>query len=142
MLMTAPATSAMGSAHQMAESRPLRGKRYATGSMSISQICKELDMDKSTVAKMLMRLEKDGYITKHISPEDSRAFLVSLTLAATELTAAAREMHAAWLDAITCEFTEVEHSIFFELLHRVSQKSISVAESDWSHNTKPCETDI
>lgn len=47
--------------------------------MSQVEICQALDMDKSTVAKMLIRLENDGLVTKSVNPDDVRSFCVTLT---------------------------------------------------------------
>lgn len=47
--------------------------------MSQVEICQALDMDKSNVAKMLIRLENDGLVTKSVNPDDVRSFCVTLT---------------------------------------------------------------
>lgn len=100
------------------------------GAITQNQICNELDMDKSTVAKMLTKLEKDGYIRKQINPNDSRAFLVELTNKSHEAMSAARKAQDTWISLVTSDLTEIERAIFFELVHKVSQKSILVADDD------------
>lgn len=91
--------------------------------MSQVEICRELDMDKSTVAKMLVRLEKDGLVTKTVNPNDVRSFLVSLTDKAAALIFEAREVHKNWLDEVTENLTDLEKRNFLELLERVARKA-------------------
>lgn len=90
------------------------------GKMTQVEICNCLDMDKSTVAKMLVRLEKDGLITKAVHPEDIRALQVSLTEKATALIPRARQIQDAWLDQVTAQLTDLEKRNFFELLEKVA----------------------
>lgn len=84
---------------------------YDHGSMSQVNICHELDMDKSTVAKMLMRLEKDGFVTKSVNPDDVRSYQVMLTDKAAALVPQAKEVHQKWLDEITSNLTGLENEI-------------------------------
>lgn len=88
--------------------------------LSQVEICRHLDMDKSTVAKMLVRLEKDGLITKTVHPDDVRAFQVSLTNKAMSLIPAAREIHDKWIDSVTGGLTDLEKRNFFELMEKVA----------------------
>lgn len=61
--------------------------------MSQVEICRDLDMDKSTVAKMLSRLEKNGFVTKSVNQDDVRSFHVALTDKAIALVPQTREIH-------------------------------------------------
>ena len=93
---------------------------YDHKQMSQVEICRDLDMDKSTVAKMLMRLEKDGFITKTVHPDDVRAFQVVLTDKAITVIPRARKIQAAWLDNATSKLTDLEKHNFFELIEKVA----------------------
>ncbi|MDD3253416.1 MAG: MarR family transcriptional regulator [Lachnospiraceae bacterium] len=88
--------------------------------MTQVEMCRDLDMDKSTVTKMLMRLEKDGLITKTVHPDDIRAFQVMLTDKATALVPKAREIQQEWLDEVTSKLTDLEKRNYFELLEKVA----------------------
>lgn len=87
--------------------------------MSQVDICRNLEMDKSTVTKMLIRLEKDGFISKSINPEDTRSFLVVLTDKAKAVVPEARKLVSEWLDEITVCLTDLETRNFFELLEKI-----------------------
>lgn len=93
---------------------------YDHQKMSQAELCRELDMDKSSVAKMLMRLEKDGFITKSVNPDDMRAFQVSLTDKAVSLIPLAKKIHQEWLDEVTGCLTGLEKRNFFELMEKVA----------------------
>lgn len=96
--------------------------------MSQVEICKELDMDKSTVAKMLMRMEKDGLIQKTVNPEDVRSVRVSLTDKAMELVGQAQKVMERWVADATADLTREEQETFFVLLERVADKAVEMAE--------------
>lgn len=103
---------------------------YDHRQMSQVELCRELDMDKSTVAKMLVRLEKDGFITKSVNPDDMRSYLVTLTDRAIPLVPRAREIQQGWLDEITSGLTALERRNFFELLEKVADTINAQHERD------------
>ena len=47
---------------------------YNNGEMTQADLCKQIKIDKSTVAKMLSRLENDGFVVKRVNPEDTCSF--------------------------------------------------------------------
>ena len=78
-------------------------------------------MDKSSVAKMLMRLEIDGFITKTANPEDTRSMLISLTDKADSLIPSAQAIVNDWVEESTSCLTDLERRNFYELLEKVGQ---------------------
>lgn len=50
---------------------------YYNGKMTQADLCEELKLDKSTVAKALDRMEQNGLVTKTVNPDDSRSFSFS-----------------------------------------------------------------
>ncbi len=97
--------------------------------MSQVEICRVLDMDKSTVAKMLARMEKDGLIRKTVNPEDVRAVRVSLTDKAVDLVGQAQNVMNQWVADATAGLTREERETFFVLLERMADKAVEMAES-------------
>lgn len=75
--------------------------------MSQAEICRDLNMDKSAVAKMLVRLEKDGRIPKAVKPEDVCSFRVTLTDKAKAMAPQAREIYEQWPNAVTGSLTQM-----------------------------------
>lgn len=102
---------------------------YDHGQMSQVEICRDLEMDKSTVAKMLSRLEKDGFVTKSVNPDDVRSFRVALTDKAIALVPQAREIHKNWIDAITSKLTDLEKRNFLELLKKAADTANEISQT-------------
>lgn len=100
--------------------------------MRQTEICQILDMDKSTVTKMLVRLEHDGLITKETSMDDARAYMIRLTNKAKALVPQAKKIHAQWLDQVTSDFTELERQNFYELMEKAAKAANFAVTPDGS----------
>lgn len=68
---------------------------WDTGPVRQSELIKAVDLDPSTVTKMLQRLEQTGHVRRSPDPADRRAVLVEATSASCSLLA---EVKAAWCD--------------------------------------------
>ncbi len=77
-----------------------------------------LFVNKSSVARRLSYLEKQGYVTRTPDKKDRRVLLVSPTQKALDLLPLLREMSHEWNGIITAGFTEEEIGIFSELVAR------------------------
>lgn len=93
---------------------------YDNKILSQSEICHELDMDKSAVAKMIMRLEKDGFIKKTKNPDDTRSVLISLTKKATSILASAKIVIDDWIEESTKCLDDNERISFLKSLDKIS----------------------
>jgi DNA-binding MarR family transcriptional regulator len=58
---------------------------WESGPQRQSVLIKELDLDPSTVTRMVQRLEQAGFVTRGADPDDRRAVLVSATEAGEAL---------------------------------------------------------
>ena len=71
------------------------------GSVSVREIHRRVDMDKSKVSRAASRLESRGFVTKSANPEDGRLVSLALTWAGhemiAEMTPIAREFEASVL---------------------------------------------
>jgi DNA-binding MarR family transcriptional regulator len=63
------------------------------GAVRQSELIKSMDLDPSTVTKMLQRLDQAGYVTRSSDPDDRRAVVVEST---TESCALRSEVKDAW----------------------------------------------
>lgn len=77
-------------------------------------------MDKSTVTKMLMRLEKDGFIIKERHGNDARAFNVQLTERAVALIPQAQAIQSDWLKQVTKNFNKRDEAAFYTLIEKAA----------------------
>lgn len=67
-----------------------------------------LCLDKTTVAHHLVKLEKNGYVDRQVSPEDSRVRLVYPTQAALELYPRIHESYETFTSALLVGLTEAD----------------------------------
>lgn len=93
---------------------------YDNKVLSQAEICNELDMDKSAVAKMIMRLEKDGFIKKIPNPNDTRSVLISLTDTAISILSSAKVVIDDWINESTKCLSDNEKKQFLESLEKIT----------------------
>ncbi len=100
---------------------------HAKGEMTQIDLCKELGLDKSTVAKALSRMENNGLITKMINPEDTRSYLVFPTAKAIGLLPRTREVLSGWTEDVTSGITEKEKESLFKLIEQMAKQAAKIA---------------
>lgn len=94
------------------------------GEMIQNKFCELLEMDKSTVAKMLMKLEAEGYITRKPHESDSRAIIVYPTQKAYEIYPALEGFGNNWINYLTSDMDDIGYAIFHRMLCKVSEKAV------------------
>lgn len=82
-----------------------------------------LDMNKSTVTKMVAKLEENGYMTREANACDSRSFDVYPTEKAYEVLPELQRIGTGWVDEITADMTEIEKAVFFDLLRKSAERA-------------------
>ncbi|MGI6176668.1 MAG: MarR family winged helix-turn-helix transcriptional regulator [Christensenellales bacterium] len=100
---------------------------YYNGKMTQADLCEELKLDKSTVAKALDRMEQNGLVTKTVNPDDSRSFLVSPTQKAIETIPMAQEVLSSWSEDVTSGMTKKEKERFLKLIKQVAERAAMIA---------------
>lgn len=80
------------------------------GQEGISQetLSKALDIDKTTTARALFKLEELGYIIRRDDPGDRRVHQIFLTAKAREIAPAIRQTLAEWSALVTTGLSEEE----------------------------------
>lgn len=94
------------------------------GKMVQNKFCKLLDMDKSTVAKMLAKLETQGYVLRKMNQNDCRFIDVYPTQKALEIYPVLIQIGEKWSLQLTSHMTETEKTLFFNMLQNAA-KNIS-----------------
>lgn len=77
-----------------------------------------LNVSHATVAGLVLRLEKNGFLTTYNSSEDRRAKIIQITEKARSMQVVMKEILKKNQDCITDGFTEKEVEVFAELLVR------------------------
>lgn len=101
---------------------------YENGKMTQIDLCKSLELDKSTVAKTLVRMDNKGLIIKQVNPEDSRSFLVSLTSKAIKLYPKIQEIFFTWTNDIISDMDETEKTVFLNLIDKTTKQAVKIVD--------------
>ncbi len=99
---------------------------YHHDTMTQADLCRNLEMDKSTVAKLLARMESDGLIEKQVNNLDVRSYTVSLTPKAYKLIPKIQEVMLGWSKDVTAHMSLMEKELFYQMLHEVARKAVSI----------------
>ena len=94
------------------------------GSLTQNRLCEMLDMDKSTVAKSLSRLEEEGYIVRAENPSDSRSLQVSPTDKALAIYPIAEQIGQDWHAELARGLTRIETDIFTQLMEKANDNAV------------------
>jgi DNA-binding MarR family transcriptional regulator len=89
--------------------------------ISIQELAKKTALEKSTLTRMLERLENIGYLKRVPSEEDRRKTIVTLTTKNEELKDAYEEVSKDMLDLYYKGFTEAEIDTFETYLKRIHE---------------------
>ena len=96
-----------------------------------ADLCRKLDLDKGAVAKMISKLEKCGFVTKHTNPADVRSYIVRLTDKAKELIPKIESIQQAWVDTLTDHLTDIERDAFIQLFHKATERAASICDGGY-----------
>ena len=98
--------------------------------LSQDQIARRLCINKSTVARSLDHLEKQGLITRAPAPEDKRVTLVYPTEEMQALLPQVRAIAGQWNALITEDCSPEEMEIFLSVLSRITQRATRLVNVD------------
>ena len=83
-------------------------------------------MDKSTVAKMMAKLEANGYITRSPNPKDNRSIDVCPTSKSQELYPLLKKIGEDWSLKLTKNLSVPEKTVFIEMLKKVTDNAVNM----------------
>ncbi len=95
---------------------------------SQEELAGKICLNKSTVARTLNHLEKYGYITRTLNPEDKRQFLVYPTDKMLKILPDARAVSKEWNDSLTKGISAEELEIFHSVLQRMEIRAKSIVQ--------------
>lgn len=94
-----------------------------------NHLCELLDMDKSSVAKALMRMENDGFITRRHPDGDNRSIQIYPTDKALKILPQAMVLDHKWTNILMADMSAEEKNIFQRLLKKAAQNACSYDSS-------------
>lgn len=92
------------------------------GPRTMSQLIEETVIPQSTLSRMLMRMERDGLITRRTDARDTRVLWVDLTARGREMFARIYPLGYAEYHRAARHLTEEEEEIFLTLLRRMMER--------------------
>lgn len=95
---------------------------------SQEELARELCLDKSTVARVLACLEKNGYITRAPNQKDRRQTLVYPTEKMLEACPKVRQANRAWSDRLAAGISPEELDVFHRVLERMEKSAKTIIE--------------
>ncbi|MEN6413763.1 MAG: MarR family transcriptional regulator [Veillonellales bacterium] len=88
------------------------------------ELSRRLNIDKSTVSRVLPQLESSGYITKVINSNNRREFNIFPTDKAIAIYPEILEIKDEWHNKITEDLSDIECDVFEKLLEKVMWNAI------------------
>jgi len=88
------------------------------------QMVHVLNIDKTTTARAIKKLEDEGYVTRIPHEKDRRSHLVCLTDKAFQMEPLIRSILENWTLTLTQDFTEEEKEIALKLLKRMADNAV------------------
>ena len=104
------------------------------------ELARDLNVNKSSVARQLAVLEERGFIRREPSPEDRRSLLVFPTEKALSLQPRILQVLREWNAYLTQELTAQEQEILSGLICRVADRAEAYVKGDEPPCAPSCDT--
>ena len=105
--------------------------------MSQDDISKRVVINKSNTARIIARLEEDGFIKRSQASSDKRKMEVSLTENGSKLIPEIEKINNDFEKYLTETLSEEELITFNALLHKVYVQAVKYVKQDWGDEDEP-----
>ena len=99
--------------------------------MSQDEISNHVIINKSNTARILSRLENDGFIKRQISKQDKRKMEVNLTEKGTSLIPFIKNINDEYEKFLTDTLTKEELAVFENILNKIYLQAVKYVKKDW-----------
>ena len=96
---------------------------YRRPGISQEEIARDLNVNKSSVARQLNALETNGYVRRMSSETDKRIMLVYPTQKAQDVKERLFRCYHDWSNYLTQDFTEEEQLLLSQLMARIANRA-------------------
>lgn len=93
----------------------------SNGSMTMTDLSKKINRDKSTTTVLVRKLEKDGFIVSACINDDKRIKTLSLTEKGKQLKEKIDEISHQLIETFYKDFSDNEKEIFFSSLRKIAK---------------------
>lgn len=94
---------------------------YRKDNISQEAIARDLQIDKTTIARSIKRLEQEEYIVRQVDPADRRSYCIRLTYKARRNTEEILKISNEWTAHLIEGMTAEEQDTFFNLLTKATE---------------------
>ncbi|RTZ92627.1 MAG: MarR family transcriptional regulator [Deltaproteobacteria bacterium] len=101
---------------------------YEEEDISISALAQKVVLDKATLTGLVDRLERDGFVTRQVSPEDRRSIRVRLTPKAERLRETLTELYHRINRRFLSFLTEEERKTFEQVVSKIENAELGKGE--------------
>jgi DNA-binding MarR family transcriptional regulator len=109
---------------------PFLIKLYENSGITQDDLAEMLKFDKTTVARVVSSLEKNGFVTRKVDPADRRAKRIYLTDRAMESKAFLFEVLHEWTDLLMKGLNETEKKTVVALLKKMVANAEDAVDAD------------
>jgi DNA-binding MarR family transcriptional regulator len=101
---------------------------YKKDGISQEEVSDHLKIEKTTTAKAMKRLEKEGYIKRSIDSGDKRAYKVFLTQKALDIKPVIYNLIKNWAGILMTDLTGNEKETIYQLLEKMAKNAFAYFE--------------
>lgn len=98
---------------------------YEKDAISQDELAQELNIDKTTTARAVHKLEELGFVRRQPSEQDRRINLVFLTQKSLDIHPEILSTMRAWTNILVQGFTEDEKELLLRMLKQVSSNAVN-----------------
>ncbi len=113
------------------------GVLYRKDGISQDKLAQMLNIDKTTTARALKKLEKQGFVIRKSSERDRRINLVFLTEKALALEPMIKSVMKQWTEILVQDFTDDERTRLLNMLKRISNNAVNyISDMEREHSNE------
>lgn len=101
---------------------------YQQEGVTQDTISKHVAIDKTTIARAIMKLETLGYIERHVDKVDRRAYQVYLTEKGRSFQPILETTLTRWTTSLTEGFTPEEIQMTYKILEKMTENALRIKE--------------
>jgi len=97
---------------------------YQKDGISQDELAQKLNMDKTTTARAVQKLEEMGFVKRRPGEQDRRINLVFLSQKALDIQPHIKSTMQAWTEILVQGFTEDERDLLLKMLKKISGNAV------------------
>lgn len=92
------------------------------------ELCRSMGIDEAVATRSMKKMEREGYVRRIRSEQDSRKYALYLTEKGQELIPVIRAALEVWWDKILQDFPQEQQEYLLPLIKHMSENAVSVSD--------------